>query len=98
MKTTLEERFNEQFPFELETTIELQGKTDEPWAKIDTKENVIAFIKSELSNQRKEIREAVEKLKIKESHIGIGGLYTAKVEMEVNIALDQVLSLTELKE
>jgi len=57
------------------------------------KHHLIQTILSVLQEQKT----VVEGMKIKESHIGIGGLYTAQVQLEVNQALsDYKHSLEEV--
>ncbi len=57
----------------------------------DVTDEVKDFIRSRDTYWKEMVRKEVEGMKKHESHIGIGGLYTAQVQMEVNQALDTLL-------
>ena len=54
---------------------------------------VVAFIENLLEQERKRMSEEIEKLKQYNSHIGIGGLHSADMQIVHNDAIDKALSI-----
>jgi hypothetical protein len=56
-------------------------------------EEIISFIENLLEQERQRMSEEIEKLKQYNSHIGIGGLHSADMQIVHNDAIDKALSI-----
>ena len=97
MTTPIEEKWNIQTLLaKLDDAICSRQNAATPMDRVNAIKNVDtlkSFIENLLEQERKRMSDEIEKLKQYNSHIGIGGLHSADMQIVHNDAIDKALSI-----